>query len=154
MLRLMKLRKVVLLKLFTALLRSSHWRCSVKKGVLKNFAKFTGKHLCRSLFLIKLQAFIKKRLLYRCFPVKFAIFPRTPILNNICERLLLIIALRVSHHDKASFPSQICFSSFECFRIFFRKIPFNNVFALHNIFHQIWLIIHKHVWETFQDVLE
>ena len=27
-----------------------------KKGVLKNFAKFTGKHLCQSLFLIKLQA--------------------------------------------------------------------------------------------------
>ena len=26
-------------------------RCSVKKGVLRNFAKFTGKHLCqRSLF--------------------------------------------------------------------------------------------------------
>ena len=30
--------------------RSSHWSCSVKKGVLKNFAKFTGKHLCQSLF--------------------------------------------------------------------------------------------------------
>ena len=25
--------------------RSSHWRCSVKKGVLKNLANFTGKHL-------------------------------------------------------------------------------------------------------------
>ena len=29
-------------------------RFSVKKGVLKNFAKFTGKHLCQGLFLIKL----------------------------------------------------------------------------------------------------
>ena len=27
-----------------------------KKGVLENFTKFTGKHLCQSLFLIKLQA--------------------------------------------------------------------------------------------------
>ena len=36
--------------------RSSHWRCSVKKGVLNNFANFTGKHLCSSLILIKLQA--------------------------------------------------------------------------------------------------
>ena len=27
-----------------------------KKGVLKNFTKFTGKHLYQSLFLIKLQA--------------------------------------------------------------------------------------------------
>ena len=26
--------------------RSSHQRCSVKKGVLKSFASFTGKHLC------------------------------------------------------------------------------------------------------------
>ena len=25
-------------------------RCSVKKGVLKNFSKFTGKHMCQSLF--------------------------------------------------------------------------------------------------------
>ena len=34
--------------------RSSHRRCSVKKGVLKNFAKFTGKHLCQSLFFNKI----------------------------------------------------------------------------------------------------
>ena len=26
-------------------------RCSIKKGFLKNFVKFTGKHLCQSLFL-------------------------------------------------------------------------------------------------------
>ena len=32
--------------------RSSHQRCSVKKGILKNFANFTGKHFCRCLFLI------------------------------------------------------------------------------------------------------
>ena len=28
--------------------RSSHQRCSVEKGVLRNFAKFRGKHLCQS----------------------------------------------------------------------------------------------------------
>ena len=33
--------------------RSSHWRCSVKKGALRNFAKFTGNHLCQSLFFNK-----------------------------------------------------------------------------------------------------
>ena len=32
---------------------SSHQRCSVKKAVLRNFAKFTGKHLCQSLFFNK-----------------------------------------------------------------------------------------------------
>ena len=36
--------------------RRSHQRCSLKKGVLKNFTKFMRKHLCQSLFLIKLQA--------------------------------------------------------------------------------------------------
>ena len=29
---------------------SRHRRCSVRKSVLKNFAKFTEKHLCQSLF--------------------------------------------------------------------------------------------------------
>ena len=33
--------------------RSSHQRCSIKKGVLRNFAKFTRKHLCQSLFFNK-----------------------------------------------------------------------------------------------------
>ena len=30
--------------------RSSHQRCSVRKDGLRNFAKFTGKHLCQVLF--------------------------------------------------------------------------------------------------------
>ena len=33
--------------------RSSHQRCSVRKTVLRNFAKFTWKHLYQSLFLNK-----------------------------------------------------------------------------------------------------
>ena len=33
--------------------RSSYRRCSVTKGVLRNFAKLTGKHLCQSLFFDK-----------------------------------------------------------------------------------------------------
>ena len=37
-------------------IRSSHPRYSTKEGVLKNFVKFTGKHLCQSVFLINLQA--------------------------------------------------------------------------------------------------
>ena len=48
--------------------RSSHCRCSIKKGVLKTFAKFTGKHLCWSLFLTK---FIKKETLAQLFSCKF-----------------------------------------------------------------------------------
>ena len=36
--------------------RSSRPEMSCKKSVLKNFGKFTGKHLCQSLFLVKCQA--------------------------------------------------------------------------------------------------
>ena len=35
--------------------RSSHQSCSIEKAVLKNFAIFTGKHLCWSLSLIDLR---------------------------------------------------------------------------------------------------
>ena len=52
----------------------------------KNFAIFTGKLLCWSLFLIKLQswrpAFIKKTLQHMCFPVNIAEFLRTALLKN------------------------------------------------------------------------
>ena len=34
--------------------RNNHQRYSMKKVVLRNFAKFTGKHLCQSLFLNKI----------------------------------------------------------------------------------------------------
>ena len=32
---------------------SSHWSCSLRKGVLRNSVKFTGKHLWQSLFFSK-----------------------------------------------------------------------------------------------------
>ena len=38
--------------------RSSHQRCSLTKGVLGNFAKFTGKHLCQSLFFNKVAGWL------------------------------------------------------------------------------------------------
>ena len=66
--------------------KSSHRRRSIKNAVLRIFAIFTGKHLCWSLFLIKLT---KKTLQHRRFPVNIAKFLRTSLLKNICERLLL-----------------------------------------------------------------
>ena len=42
-------------RLVASVFRSSHRRCSVKKGVLKNFTKFIGRHLCWCLFLVKFQ---------------------------------------------------------------------------------------------------
>ena len=78
----------------TLVARSSHRRCSVRKNVLWNFAKFTGKHLYQSLFFNKIvglrpATLLKKRLWHRCFPMNFAMFLRTPFLQNSSGRLLL-----------------------------------------------------------------
>ena len=72
--------------------RVSFWRCSrpkvfCKEEVLENFAKFTLRHLCQTLFLNKVAGLrpatlLKKRLSHRWFPVNFAKFPRTPFLKN------------------------------------------------------------------------
>ena len=65
----------------------SHRRCSVTKGDLRDFVKFTGKQLCQSLFFNKVAALrpatlIKKRLWHRCFPVKFVKILRTPFVTQ------------------------------------------------------------------------
>ena len=62
--------------------RRNHRRCSIKKSVLRNFAKFLGIHLCQSLFFIKVAGLkpanlFKKRLWHMCFTVNFAKFLRT-----------------------------------------------------------------------------
>ena len=67
--------------------RSSRPRVFCKIGVLKNFSKFTGKHLCQSLFFSKVAGLkpatlLKKRLWPRCFPVNFEKSLRTPILQS------------------------------------------------------------------------
>ena len=43
-------------------------RCSLKKDVLRNFAKFTGKHLCQSVFFKKVA---KKENLAQVFSCEF-----------------------------------------------------------------------------------
>ena len=64
-----------------------------QKAVLKNFVKFSGKHLCQSFFFNKVAglrpaSLLKKRLLYRClFSCEFCeifknnIFYRTPLVG-------------------------------------------------------------------------
>ena len=69
------------------LVKISHLKVFCTKGVLRNFAKFSGKHLCQSLFFNKVAGLrpatlLKKRLWHRCFPVNFAKFLRTPFLTE------------------------------------------------------------------------
>ena len=74
--------------------RSSHQMYSVRKAVLRNFTKFTGKQLCQRLFFYKvggglrLATLLKNRLWHRCFPVNFAKLLQTTFLQNTSGRLL------------------------------------------------------------------
>ena len=59
--------------------RSSRPEVFCEKGVLRNLAKLTGKHLCQSLFFNKAAG---KRLCQKCLPVNFAKFLGTSFLKE------------------------------------------------------------------------
>ena len=63
-------------------------RCSMKKGVIKNFEKLIGITFVRVSLLISL-FIIKKRLRQRRFPQNFAKFVRTPFFTEHLRWLLL-----------------------------------------------------------------
>ena len=72
--------------------KSSHQRCSERNGVLNNFSKLTGKHLCHSLFFRKkLQASAsQKRDSAQVFSCGFCevfknTFLRTPLGDCFCH---------------------------------------------------------------------
>ena len=67
--------------------RNSLPKLFYKKAVLKNFARFTGKQLCQSLFFNKVSGLrsatlLRMRLWHRYFPVTFARFLRASFLKN------------------------------------------------------------------------
>ena len=62
---------------------SSHRRVFIKKSAPTHFSKFTGKHMCKSLFF--------KRLYYKFFPMNFPRFVRPLFLQNTLRRLLLYL---------------------------------------------------------------
>ena len=66
--------------------RRSHLKYSVRKGVLRNFAKFTGKHLCQSLSFNKVVPynFIKKETVAQLFSCEFCeIFKNTFLTEHL-----------------------------------------------------------------------
>ena len=97
--------------------RSSHLGCSVRKGVLRNFANSQENNCVRVSFLIKLQArglqlYLKKRLWHRSLPVNFAKFVRTPSLQNTSRRLLLLLWICISTPVQKGSPIGITLSIF------------------------------------------
>ena len=74
-----------------------------KKGVHRNFAKFTGKHMCQSLLLNKVAGLrhatlLKKRLWRRCFSVNFAKCLRTLFYIEHLWWLILDICITFRSH--------------------------------------------------------
>ena len=83
--------------------RSSCTEVFCKKGVLRNLAKFTGKHLCQILFFNKVAGLpatlLKYRIWHKCFPVNFAKFLRTPFVTRHLWWLLLWIKKTVKKRN-------------------------------------------------------
>ena len=61
--------------------RSSHQRCSVKKRVFNNLAKFTRKHLCQSLFLNKVEG-LRPETLAQMFSYEFCEISRNTVFTE------------------------------------------------------------------------
>ena len=90
--------------------RISHPELFYKKSVLRNFAKFTGEHLCWILFFTKFAGLrpatlLKMRLWHRRFPVSFVKSLRTPFLKNT-SRGLLLYGFSLSKLEKLSSASE------------------------------------------------
>ena len=76
--------------------RSSRPEVFCKRGVLRNFTNFPGKHQYQSLRPVTL---LKKRLWHRCFLVNFAKFLRTPFFIEPLWLLLLYYYLHIHYSD-------------------------------------------------------
>ena len=100
--------------------RSSHQRCSVNKGVLRNFAKFTGKHL-----------FHRTRL-GDCFLSPFVFMKK---LRN-CFRLL-----QLCHCDELS---DVCKSN--VFKIFKKRFLLMQMSHCTSIFAQDSLTVYQEIY--------
>ena len=68
-------------------------RAVLLKQVLSKMSQNSRKNTCARVSFLKKRlrpgTLLKKRLWYRCFPVKFAKFPRTSFLQSTSRRLLL-----------------------------------------------------------------
>ena len=89
--------------LFT-IIRSSHRRCFIKKGVLENLANFIGKHLCKGLSF-NMVGGLRPTLLKGEFPVNFAKFLRTPFWQNTSRKCFGIFQnIHIKNNFRSSRP--------------------------------------------------
>ena len=127
---------------FFFLFRSSRPEVFCKNDVLRNFAKFTGKHLFQILFFDKIAGLrpatlLKKKLWHRCFPVNFVKFLRTPFLREhlrwlllffLSVSLLLPIPFTLRYLPPPLLYSEVLF----CFVLFLKKRKENKKIFIEN----------------------
>ena len=115
----------MLLILLCFFYRSSHRSCSVRKGFLKDFAKFAGKYLCQSLLFNKVAYLITKPLQSRHSKVdtslKWILFP--------CHARLFLPEFTSVKPTKKYFDQRIENSLFSCFYVFFSS---KHLFTTHS----------------------
>ena len=106
--------------------RSGHPEVFYKKSVLRNFAKFTGKQLCQSLFFKKI-SLLKKRLWRWFYPVNFTKFLRTPFFREHL-RWLLLTERKLNVHSRyhSTIPSKLGLTSRQ-----------NNPYYFLNLFQEL-----------------
>ena len=110
--------------------KSQHYSKAVvlsKKGVLRNLAKFTRKHLYQSLLLNKVAGLgpailLKNRLWCSCFPANFAKFSRTPSFTEyvyvgwllwLFTKKTYLMALKTNSNQSVKKPFYFYFHSYE-----------------------------------------
>ena len=130
----------------------------MKIGVLRNFAKFTGKHVYQRLFFNKVAGLraatlLKKRLWHRCFPVKFEKVLRTPIFTEHLWWLLLWITCQVEKWLKTSTIFILSYIlGFWIWWYRYQSLQHENKLTTHLlIFNQVtsfWKV-HSQVWDKF-----
>ena len=81
--------------------RSSHWWCSLRKGVLRKFGKFTGKHLCQNLYFDKVAEHVwatasVKQPKTRVYFLSFSIFRQHVIVQTHRNKLNIIFITQKS----------------------------------------------------------
>ena len=134
--------------------RSSHPEGFCKKGVLKNFEKFTGKHLCQSLFFNEVTSLRPVTLLKkRCFPVNLVKFLRTPIFVEHLWWLLLLFRNRIftkalwKHHPTILRANSIL-------QVKRWRYRHKNILSchkcLHNVFLSFFVIQKQTCWVVFE----
>ena len=122
--------KLVQLKKKVAIsFRSSHQKCSMKKGIPRNFTKFTGKRLCQSLFLNKVVGL-------SCRPIKR-------------ETLAQGFSCEFCESSKNTF-----FTEHDCFRALWRlatENPYRSAWKTFAVGKSVSIIVCRNILSNFRE---